>query len=255
MRLVLLVVLFSVIAMGKNHAQENWVKLPENPVLTRDTVLAELPNDIYAISDPWVIKEGTVFKMWYTCAGLNLPTDTLLRARICYSESPDGINWTKYNNNPVLDVDYSGGWDSLGVETVSVIRDSEAPANQRYKMWYVGQYLNSYKYDFGYAYSADGLNWTKHPTQVLQTGEGDTWDNGFVEGPSVIKDDNTYKMWYTGYDLGNGKANTGYATSTDGIEWTKYAGNPVINTGAAGTWDAYSVQDPHVLKIGADYHM
>jgi len=45
---------------GIANAQENWVKYPNNPVLKRDTVVANLPNDLIAISDCWVIKEGTL---------------------------------------------------------------------------------------------------------------------------------------------------------------------------------------------------
>jgi hypothetical protein len=134
-------------------AQTNWTKYANNPVLQRDTVIASLPNDLIVISDCWVIKEGSTYKMWYTGGGINYPPDTLLRSRICYATSTDGITWDKYVGNPVLDVSYNGGWDSLGVETVSILIDSSAPSTERYKMWYAGQYFNSYRYDIGFAYS------------------------------------------------------------------------------------------------------
>ena len=241
-------------------AQNNWTKYANNPVLQRDTVIAALPNDLIVISDCWVIKEGSTYKMWYTGGGINYPPDTLLRSRICYATSTDGITWDKYTGNPVLDVSYNGGWDSLGVETVSILIDSSAPSTERYKMWYAGQYFNAYRYDIGYAYSSDGINWVKHPNPVLQVGALGDWDNGFLEGPSVIKDGSTYKMWYCGYDAipdgsgTDGKANIGYAISNDGITWVKYAGNPIIVTGI-NTWDSIYVQDPHVIKEGNEYHM
>lgn len=241
-------------------AQTQWAKHPENPVLRRDTVMAHLPNDIIAISDCWVIKEGALYKMWYTCGGLNYPADTMLRARLCYATSSDGTVWMKYSGNPVLDVSYNGGWDSLGVETASVILDLTAPAAERYKMWYAGQYYNEYRYDIGYAFSADGIQWTKHPSPVLQTGLPAEWDNGFLEGPSVIKEGDTFKMWYCGYDAiadgqaTDGRANIGYATSTDGFLWTKHPSNPVMITGQHA-WDSIYVQDPHVIKMGGQYHM
>ncbi|MCF8275609.1 MAG: T9SS type A sorting domain-containing protein [Flavobacteriales bacterium] len=241
-------------------AQTFWTKDATNPVLRRDTVLANLPHDIYAISDCWVLKEGATYKMWYTGGGLNYPTDTELRSRICYATSSDGVNWTKYAGNPVLDVSYNGAWDSLGVETVSVIIDEDAPAGQRYKMWYAGQYFNEYRYEIGYAYSADGISWTKHGNPVLQVGTANEWDNGFLEGPSVVKDGSTYQMWYCGYDVTvngsptDGKASIGYATSTDGINWTKYANNPIMVTGV-GNWESVYVQDPHVIKDDLGYYM
>jgi hypothetical protein len=136
-------------ASTATHAQTNWTKDANNPVLRRDTVYANLPNDLIAISDCWVMKQGLLYKMWYTCGGINYPADTLLRSRICYCESTDGVNWTKYPGNPVMDVSYTGDWDSSGVETVTIIVDSAAPSTHRYKMWYAGQTVNSYRYDIG----------------------------------------------------------------------------------------------------------
>lgn len=68
-------------------AQTNWTKDPTNPVLRRDTVFANLPNDIIVISDCWVMKLGTQYKMWYTCATFNT-----YRYDIGYAYSPDGLS-------------------------------------------------------------------------------------------------------------------------------------------------------------------
>lgn len=58
---------------------------------------------------------------------------------------------------------------------------------------------------------------------VLQKGTG--WEGSYVKDPAVLKDGSTYKIWYTG---SNGTLTApGYATSADGLAWTKYAGNPV----------------------------
>ena len=242
------------------HAQVDWSKDATNPVLRRDTVISHFSNDIIAISDCWVTKEGSTYKMWYTCGGFNYPTDTILRSRLCYATSLDGINWLKYSGNPILDVSYTGGWDSLGVETATVIIDTTAPITERYKMWYAGQYFNSYRYDIGYAYSSDGITWTKHSDPIMQVGISTDWDNGFLEGSSVIKDGSTFKMWYCGYDASvdgsgtDGHSNIGYATSADGVNWTKYPSNPVLRTGIT-TWDSINVQDPHVVKQGSMYYM
>ncbi|MBK6731571.1 MAG: T9SS type A sorting domain-containing protein [Bacteroidetes bacterium] len=258
--LVWQILICSILFISELQAQTVWVKAIDNPVLIRDTVISNFPNDLIAISDCWVIKEGTTYKMWYTAGGFNFPTDTLLRSRICYATSMDGLHWDKYAGNPILDVSYDGLWDSLGVETVSIIYDSTASESERYKMWYAGQYFNSYRYDIGYAFSADGINWTKHSTPVLQVGSESEWDNGFLEGTSVIWDGAIFKMWYCGYDAivdGNdtdGKANIGFATSDDGITWTKYAGNPVLST-EMDAWDSYYVQDPHVIYNDEIYYM
>jgi len=44
-------------------SQTNWVKDASNPVLKRGAVFANLPNDIIAISDPWVEKDGATYKI------------------------------------------------------------------------------------------------------------------------------------------------------------------------------------------------
>jgi predicted GH43/DUF377 family glycosyl hydrolase len=94
----------------------------------------------------------------------------------------------------------------------------------------------------------------------MNVGSASEWDSGFLEGPSVIKEDGQYKMWYCGYDIevngqaSDGKANIGYATSTDGINWIKYENNPILVTGN-NTWDSIYVQDPHVIKYGDEYQM
>jgi hypothetical protein len=52
-------------------------------------------------------------------------------------------------------------------------------------------------------------------------------------------------MIYTGYD---GIAhNIGYATSTDGIHWTRYASNPVLLRGNPGSWDQVDIQASSIV--------
>lgn len=233
----------------------SWLKDNSNPVLRKGEPYGP---DFYVISDCWVVFDEGKYKMWYTGGGAVLP-DEYLHSNICYATSENGIVWTKYASNPVLDINKSS-WDSLGVETVTVIIDADAPANARYKMWYAGQTFNDYRYEIGYAYSPDGISWQKHPGAVLAVGLENEWDNCFLEGPSVLKEGGIYKMWYAGYDCAvdgqstDGKANIGYATSTDGINWTKFEGNPVL-TVSTDQWDAVYVQDPHVIKYNGLYHM
>ena len=100
--------------------------------------------------------------------------------------------------------------------------------------------------------------WTKyHGNPVVVTGTAGSWDATHVADPAVISDGTTYKMWYPGSDdilsSGDFYSSIGYATSTDGITWTKYAGNPVIS-GTVGSWDA-SLGIAGVVFDGTTYHM
>ena len=95
----------------------------------------------------------------------------------------------------------------------------------------------------GYAESSDGLVWTQRqtslPGDVIIQPLRETWQHNGRETVSVLKKDNLYQMWYTGYPncwfidssqaTGCGRIVTvGYATSSDGVTWTDYAKNPVL---------------------------
>ncbi len=64
------------------------------------------PNE-YALSKPLVIKENSIYKMWYSYRGRN----HIKEYRIGYAESKDGINWSRLDDKVGIDVSYSG-WDS-----------------------------------------------------------------------------------------------------------------------------------------------
>lgn len=64
-------------------------------------------RDEYAIARPCVIKEGGIYKMWYSYRGESY--------RIGYAESKDGINWERKDDEAGIDVSPSG-WDSEMIE-------------------------------------------------------------------------------------------------------------------------------------------
>ena len=59
-------------------------------------------------------------------------------------------------------------------------------------------------------------------------------------------------MWYSGRSGVFGAI--GYATSPDGLAWTKYP-QPVLSHGPAGSADSFSAADPTVLKDGSTWKM
>src|SRR5215204_7272646 len=78
----------------------------------------------------------------------------------------------------------------------------------------------------GFATSSDGVTWTKRmdagmPDPVLDHGQAGSADAFSAGDPSVMKDGATWKMWYTGDD--SNKRRVAYATSPDGISWSKVA--------------------------------
>jgi predicted GH43/DUF377 family glycosyl hydrolase len=61
----------------------------------------------YALSKPWVIREGNTFKMWYSYRG-NGDIDTY---RIGYAESIDSKIWTRKDDESGINISETG-WDS-----------------------------------------------------------------------------------------------------------------------------------------------
>jgi predicted GH43/DUF377 family glycosyl hydrolase len=95
--------------------------------------------------------------------------------------------------------------------------------------------------------------WAKHDgNPVLTAGPAGSWDAQGVASPSVLAlSDTAYAMWFTGTD--GMVAQIGFATSHDGVHWTKSAENPVLGPGAESSWDAQGVESPCVLFDGHEY--
>ena len=104
----------------------------------------------------------------------------------------------------------------------------------------------------GYATSPDGFTWAKHASNpVLEPGPEGAWDDEGVFNDAVIYKDDTYHMWYTGWDGTNTRI--GLATSSDGFNWTKSAGNPVMDIGSIGSWDDAGIGGSSVVFNGTTY--
>jgi uncharacterized repeat protein (TIGR01451 family) len=156
-------------------------------------------------------------------------------------------NLTKHAGNPVLSVGANGIWDDDDVWGPAVLKEGSG-----YKMWYTG-YDGSNPSRIGLATSTNGVNWTKEAANpVLSPSE--TWEAEGVRAGGVISDGGLYKMWYTGFDSG-GVGRIGYATSPNGVTWTKYGSNPVLSVGASGSWEDEDVSWPTVIKEGSTYHL
>jgi sucrose-6-phosphate hydrolase SacC (GH32 family) len=74
------------------------------------------------------------------------------------------------------------------------------------------------------------------------------WDETIRERGWILKEDDGYHLWYTGYRFPESNPKfLGYATSPDGIHWTRYPDNPIH--------DANWVEDVTVVKADGTYYM
>lgn len=206
---------FAVSADGRN-----WT-IQSEPIIAKGTAGAW---DDYTIQFPYILEVDGV--LWVFYAGK--PDNAWANFQIGLSRSFDGgLTWEKYASNPV--VTNAVAWENSCVFRPVVLYDrDETDADKRWKMWYAG---SSFGQGIGYAYSADGLSWTKSAENpVLGLGAGGTWDDAYISPDAVIRSGSTFILFYSG----NNGSNTwqgGYVTFTDPEgTYTKSADNPILQS-------------------------
>ena len=134
--------------------------------------------------------------------------------------------WHEHSSNPLIGGKLGTCFDPF------VIKD-----DGKYKMWFSWRHYLS----IAYTESSDGLTWSQ-PKVVLWRDPSTGWENQVNRG-CVVKREGRYLMWYTGR---NSKAAAiGFATSPDGLNWTRMSRSPVLRPEL--DWEKTSVMCPHVI--------
>ncbi|MBI3192857.1 MAG: T9SS type A sorting domain-containing protein [Ignavibacteriae bacterium] len=213
---------------------KHWYGLRENPVLPA-TSSDGIGKFVFS-----VVHDSNEYKMYYY---QGVPYSYSVNLAI----STDGYQWTEYSGNPILTRGESGDWDDEGVWAPYVLFE-----NNSYKMWY--QASDSTYSNIGYATSVDGKNWTKYTSNpVLEHGNVSDFDYYTVGEPSVVHHGSSFHLWYTSTSSSMVNA-IGYATSLDGITWTKY-GNGPVHSASPSSWDDTRVARASVMFKDSLFHM
>lgn len=102
--------------------------------------------------------------------------------------------------------------------------------------------------------SFDGLRFTSTSSPIFQPGNVGEFDQNGQADPSVLYEGpGNWKMWFDALNGDNVWDKLGYATSNDGINWTKYGA--ILDRGAAGQWDDNVTHHPAVVKYNGLYYM
>lgn len=183
------------------------------------------------VRDPSVLYLSEQYHMWYW-------NDS---ASIGYATSPDGVNWTKYSGNPVF---------------TNVLRPSVVYKNGIYYLFYA----KNDETGIGLATSTNPQGVFTDQGIVLSPSQ--TWEDGMIRGPSVWYDGEAglFKLWYSAGSISPADvdwtepAAIGYATSPDGITWTKYANNPIMQGLNDGSWLSEAIETLRVYKLDNTYY-
>ncbi len=204
-----------------------WQKYDHNPVLG---------GKYGTCFDVSVLKEGGTYRMWFSWRP---------KKSIALVESSDGIHWTE----PVivLGPNLASGWED-DINRPVVVKRSDG-----YHLWYTGQKpAHSW---IGYAASADGKTWKRMSTKPVLSPDA-PWEKVAVMCPHVLWDAKArlYRMWYSGGEDYEPNA-IGYATSPDGLKWTKIASNPIFVPDPHSPWEQQRVTACQVILDGGWYYM
>jgi predicted GH43/DUF377 family glycosyl hydrolase len=156
-----------------------------------------------------VVKDGDQYVLYYSSGFM-----------VGRATSSDGKRWTKYDNpstagpfamsDPILKLGTAGSWDSVLAWGSSVQHTKSG-----WEMFYYGGSKPSggAHIKIGYAYSTDGINWTKHSDPIIGFEDRQAFFPSFV-----INEDSTYNVYYA---VTFGQAATDIYLSTGTIRRSK----------------------------------
>ena len=196
----------------------------------------------------WAMWNGS--EVWLYYLGWNLGITVPARNNTGLAVSDDGgVTFRKPFQGPVLD---RTPHEPFFAYTPCILKEDEI-----YHCWYgsgrgwatVGEKLEG-EFEIKYGHSTDGVNWTRPNVTCLPP-----LDPGEVNcRPSVIKDEDTYKMWFSyrgtvDFRDGTGSYKIGYAESKDRLTWCRrddYGGLDHSDEG----WDGLMTCFAQVADIG-----
>ena len=221
-----------------------------------------VPNDNLGpngqqFTDPGgVIFHDGQFHMFHNAfTGWPAPVDVM------YSISDNGVNWTLAEKEPVFKGD-TVEYAEVAILASSIIVLDDGTWVMYFYTWDDRTWPVA-RSSIGAA-TADGPTgpWTPLDAPILVAGSAGEWDDLAVRAPSVIKTEDEFVMYYSGFQ--ENSASVGRATSADGLTWTKFndleTGTPFaesdpIFTGSGAGWDKFNVYQSRVQKTDKGWTM
>lgn len=219
---------------GENHPDRNeaekfprelidFVPDPKRPVFVG---AGEGHWDVRIRERGWILREGDLYRMWYT--GFERDSSPLLK--LGYATSRDGINWTRYDKNPI----YEEHW----IEDMMVVRHKDT-----YYMFAEGKGDQAQL-----LMSPDGIKWKRVGQLDVRKMNGKPIEPGPYGTPTAWVENDVWYLFYERRDLG-----IWLATSKDMKVWTNVQDEPVISLGP-NDYDKEQVALNQIIKHNGRYY-
>ncbi len=175
------------IGLATSNDGIHWEKY-SGPVLTSD-------NNQYFLAVQNVTKINNVYYMYYSASRIND-----YKFNINLATSADGINWTKYSDNPILSPTLD--WESGSISYASLVKSDNG-----YKMSYTSKAQNG----IGLAYSSDGIHWVKDSANpIFKLSDVSNGWCSKISYPFSVMAGNEYRIYYSG-NGSDGQYHLGFA--------------------------------------------
>ena len=187
-------------SIGVSESRDNGLtfqKIGNGPVLTSSI------NEPFLVGDPFVIKSGDLYHMWYIFGlrWINHPDEEFPQRvyKIGHALSTDGITWQKTGKQIISD--RLNRDECQALPTVVQYKD-------RYFMYFCYREVAGFRtisskaYRIGMAYSDDLKNWTRDDSRTGIDVTENEWDSDMICYPHVFYCDNKLYMLYNGNEFG-----------------------------------------------------
>ncbi len=205
-----------------DYKDVQWTKYGANPVI--QTGPPGSWDSLHVVANS-VLSVNGVYHLYYTGSPDGQIWD------IGHATSSDGIHWAKDQSNPII----------VNAHEFLVIHE-----NGLFKAWYTDS--STYPWSVRYAVSTDGSEWQQGWNGPVLSAGPSAWDSATIRAGPVLHNSTGYSMWYSATTSDGYAWSIGLAISQDGINWTKYSGNPVMTYNPLIQWMSVRVFALSVLE-------
>lgn len=224
----------------------------DKPVLTGSGARGAF--DEQAVDCPFVFRHQDRFYMMYVgFDGIGYQTG-LAKSDNLLDWRPAGI---------ILRRGQGSGWDSLNAAGAWMLRENDMNGQPVLKKWNGKNWLAYHAYPgegyengparIGLAWTEDPalLTWHRLPEPILIPEEGAPWEQGGLYKECLVEHDGLFYMFYNAKNRTEAHEDwieqTGLATSSDLVHWTRAVDNPLLRV-SPDSWESRFVSDPCVLQ-------